>query len=152
MKKTLFLLPAALFLVSGCMLFESPVGPDGRPIQPVSSPPPKKTPHKKPATGKTAMPEAVESSMKHDPSLKPDKDVKPDPHATPPKAVKGYPMKTDSIRGTSEAYRDLNSGKSTPDYLQTKPRERDPFYNEVNRTGSNPMNTQDRTTNRRVYP
>lgn len=152
MKKTLFLLPAVLFLVSGCILFDSPVGPDGRQIAPISSPPPRQSAHKKPATGKTAMPEAVESSMKHDPSLEPDKDVKPDPYASPARPVTSYPMNTDSIRSTSEAYRDLNSRRSTPDYLQTKPRERDPFYNEVNRTGSNPMNTQDRTTNRRVYP
>lgn len=151
MKKTIFLLPAVLFLVSGCMLFESPVGPDGRPIAPISSPPPKQATQKKPATGKTAMPDAVESSMKHDPTLSPDKDVKPDPYASPARPVTSYPMKTDRIRGTSEAYRDLNSRRSTPDYLQTKPRERDPFYNEVNRTGSNPMNTNDRTTNRPAY-
>ena len=60
------------------------------------------------------------------------------------------PMQTDSIRGASDTYRDLNTRRSTPEYLQSKPRERDPFYDTVERTGGNPMNTRDRTTNRRV--
>lgn len=150
MKKRFFLLPVVL-VVSGCVLFDSPVGPDPNPVGPVSSPSSRHTTGKTPVSGKTGLSEAVESSMKHDPSLSPDKEIQPDPYATPAKTVSSYPMKTDSIRGPSEAYRDLNSRKSTPDYLQTRPRQRDPFYDTVNRTGSNPMNTQDRTTNRPAW-
>ena len=150
MRRTVFLFPVLVFALSGCVLLESPVGPDARPVAPVSSPPQKQEVHKKPVSGKTTLHEAVESSMKHDPELKPDKEVRPDPYVPPPKTVMGYPMKTDHIRGTSEVYRSLNAGRNQPDYLQTKPREREPFFDTVNRTGSNPMNTRDITTNRRV--
>ena len=68
----------------------------------------------------------------------------------PYRPATSMPMQTDNIRGPSETWRDLNTPRSTPEYLQSKPRERDPFYDTVERTGGNPMNTRDRTTNRRV--
>ncbi|MDL2285050.1 hypothetical protein LJC19_07925 [Oxalobacter sp. OttesenSCG-928-P03] len=149
MKKAIFLLPAVL-LLSACTLIDSPVGSDPHPYRPAAYPDPGQRPQRKAPRRKTSMPEAVESSMKHDPSLEPDKDIQPDPYAKPARDVPVYPMNTDSVRGTSELYRDMNARKPAPDYLQTRPREPSP-YREVNRTGSNPMNTDDRTTNRRVY-
>ncbi len=95
------------------------------------------------AVPKAASPEAAGPSARHDSAPEQDGEMTRASYASPSRPLRAYPMKMEGGRDAAEAAR-----SATLDYLQTKPRERDPFYDAVNRTGSNPMNTQDRTTNR----
>jgi hypothetical protein len=156
MQRMIWILCAA-FVVSACSAPEpvketETIGKTApvTPAQPASPASPSRPTTSQAPQKKTTLKEAVKSATKRNEQLnqaEEEEDTVRSPHT-----VTIYPMNTDNIRGTSEAYRSLNTPRSTPDYLQTKPRERDPFYDTVDRTGANPMNARDRTTNRRAFP
>lgn len=139
---------SAVFFVSACMTPEpiDDVGNRGAVSPHFSGRPKPSAPHA--ASEQPAPPEKPERATHHDALVKPDKVIEPEPDGRPARRVGVYSVPSEDIRGMSKAYRDLNVRRDAPDYLQTRPREQDPFYGTVNRTGSNPMNTPDRTTNR----